>query len=236
MEFFTKITGLKLNNKKGFTLAEVLITLAVIGVVAAITIPAVINKIEEQRAKSLVKKTVSTLVNANKMARANYDYEEDEFVDCVIPKTETLNDRKSMCSLINTYVKGAKYISLSGYSTTNYYYFKSVNLKAAYQLPSGVIVFLDANEPTKFYIDINGKKGPNKTTRGTQNGFTSISYSGDSNRYGTIDWSGKPEKFYDVYVYNMKRNLIFEYVEERIAFVSLIVWQDYGATLWMLNH
>ena len=31
-------------NKKGFTLAEVLITLGIIGVIAAITIPAIIGK------------------------------------------------------------------------------------------------------------------------------------------------------------------------------------------------
>ena len=225
MEFFTKITGLKLNNKKGFTLAEVLITLAVIGVVAAITIPAVINKLEEQRAKSLVKKTVSTLVNANKMARANYDYDEDEFVACVNPETETLNDRKSMCSLINTYVKGAKYIPL-----TNYVFvadFKTINLTAAYRLSSGVIVYLSTRQG-EFCIDINGTKGPNKITKGTRNGQTTVSY-GPTETHTYDDFSGKPEKFYDIYVYNIRG---YKFINGGdLAFDS-----DYGATLYLLNH
>ena len=35
-------------NKKGFTLAEVLITLGIIGVVAALTMPALINSYEKK--------------------------------------------------------------------------------------------------------------------------------------------------------------------------------------------
>ena len=34
-----------LNSKKGFTLAEVLITIAIIGIVAALTIPALLTSI-----------------------------------------------------------------------------------------------------------------------------------------------------------------------------------------------
>ena len=50
--------------KKGFTLAEVLITLAIIGVVAAISIPSVISNSQQQEFKTGLKKAVSVLNSA----------------------------------------------------------------------------------------------------------------------------------------------------------------------------
>ena len=54
--------------KNGFTLAEVLITLVIIGVVAALTISAVINTYVESSTVSKVKKGLSTLAQAKKLA------------------------------------------------------------------------------------------------------------------------------------------------------------------------
>ena len=50
--------------KKGFTLAEVLITLLIIGVVAALTIPSVISNYQQQEFKTGLKKAVSVLNEA----------------------------------------------------------------------------------------------------------------------------------------------------------------------------
>ena len=50
--------------KKGFTLAEVLITLAIIGVVAALTIPSVISNYQQMEFKTGLKKAVSVLNEA----------------------------------------------------------------------------------------------------------------------------------------------------------------------------
>ena len=47
-------------KKNGFTLAEVLITLAIIGVVATMTLPAVMTNTAEQQAKSALKKGINT--------------------------------------------------------------------------------------------------------------------------------------------------------------------------------
>ena len=54
-------------KKNGFTLAEVLITLAIIGVVASLTLPALMTNTGEQQAKSALKKGVNTLTEAAKM-------------------------------------------------------------------------------------------------------------------------------------------------------------------------
>ena len=50
-----------MKRNKGFTLAEVLITLAIIGVVAAISIPSVISNTQQQEFKTGLRKAISTL-------------------------------------------------------------------------------------------------------------------------------------------------------------------------------
>lgn len=57
-------------NKSGFTLAEVLITLAIIGVVAALTIPSVISNSQQQEFKTGLRKAVSVLNSAITMSIA----------------------------------------------------------------------------------------------------------------------------------------------------------------------
>ena len=52
-------------KKNGFTLAEVLITLGVIGVVAALTLPSVISKFQNQAYLAALKKSYSTIQNAH---------------------------------------------------------------------------------------------------------------------------------------------------------------------------
>ena len=58
---------MRINFKKynfGFTLAEVLITLVIIGVIAAITVPTLINKTQNQEYVSKLKKAYSTFTQA----------------------------------------------------------------------------------------------------------------------------------------------------------------------------
>ena len=51
-------------KKTGFTLAEVLITLTIIGVVATLTLPALMNNTAEQQYKAALKKGINTLTVA----------------------------------------------------------------------------------------------------------------------------------------------------------------------------
>lgn len=63
-------------KKNGFTLAEVLITLAIIGVVATLTLPALMTNTAEQQAKTAFKKGINTMTEAVQMNQAieGFDY------------------------------------------------------------------------------------------------------------------------------------------------------------------
>lgn len=58
------------NKPQGFTLAEVLITLAIIGVVAAITIPSMLNNSAKKDAYSKLLKAYSNIVNISNTIRS----------------------------------------------------------------------------------------------------------------------------------------------------------------------
>ena len=67
-----KYTKEKLERKKAFTLAEVLITLGIIGVVAAISIPTLMQNANEKDTVAKVQKAYNVMANAYKLATAEY--------------------------------------------------------------------------------------------------------------------------------------------------------------------
>ncbi len=64
-----------MKKSSAFTLAEVLITLGIIGVVAAMTIPNLIANTNGAKFRSGFKKAISTLNQAGLMAQAQYDFD-----------------------------------------------------------------------------------------------------------------------------------------------------------------
>ena len=66
--------GVCMKEMRAFTLAEVLITLGVIGVVAALTMPSVMSNVRELVIKNQFKKTYSVISNAFKKAEADLGY------------------------------------------------------------------------------------------------------------------------------------------------------------------
>ena len=61
--------------RKAFTLAEVLITLGIIGVVAAMTIPNLISNINGAKYRNQFKKAMSTLSQAARMNQAQFEWD-----------------------------------------------------------------------------------------------------------------------------------------------------------------
>jgi prepilin-type N-terminal cleavage/methylation domain-containing protein len=61
-----------MKNRKGFTLAEVLITLTIIGIVASLTIPSLVNNVQDAQYKTAWKKAYSTLTQVTQRIVADY--------------------------------------------------------------------------------------------------------------------------------------------------------------------
>ena len=99
--------------QKGFTLAEVLITLGIIGVVAAMTIPTLIANTRSQQYRSTLKKTIATLSNAARMAQAQYgfDYAGISAQCGANAAKENPEQTQTICAILNGTLTGATYVN-----------------------------------------------------------------------------------------------------------------------------
>ena len=85
----------KYSFKKGFTLAEVLITLGIIGVVAALTIPTLLAKYQQKTLNTQFKKSYALINQALRNVQAQYDY----FPKCYyLPSDDPNNYFESGCA------------------------------------------------------------------------------------------------------------------------------------------
>ncbi len=106
-------------KRSGFTLAEVLITLGIIGVVAAMTIPNLIANTNGAKFRSQFKKTISTLNQAGLMAQAQYDFDyagtgaaaaDGTGGGCVAGASDHPETVMTFCSILNGTLTGQTYI------------------------------------------------------------------------------------------------------------------------------
>lgn len=170
--------------KHAFTLAEILITLGIIGVVAALTVPSLINKIQDKHFKTVYKKDVALISEAMKMLYVN----NDEYFDtsynglpksvCALSEYLKISHISFNCSGIEVYaddpiqkfdnwiVKSYENMWHSGSSDS--LWFTKDNIKmpnvSTYEyttihLANGAMVFFPCCD--KIYIDVNGYKKPN---------------------------------------------------------------------------
>lgn len=100
--------------KKAFTLSEVLITLAIIGIVAALTLPVIHSKYEIALSKNKFKKNMAVLNQMGQMSRLKFGY---DFSTLQMSKYNTTcglenSSDFTICGLVNDSLKGAKYLGL----------------------------------------------------------------------------------------------------------------------------
>lgn len=169
----------------GFTLAEVLITLTIIGIVAALTIPTLVTNYQKRQYVVQLQKVYSSLANAAKMLMADeqvdnlnntYLREPDEY------DWDTQGKKKEMYEnsagrFLKTYFKVTKVCPYTDYNTSSECVgetYKQIDgsddnvvIPSGYcvQISSGATICLSYpftnSFPAQFHIDVNGPKGPN---------------------------------------------------------------------------
>jgi len=165
-----------MTKRFGFTLAEVLITLAIIGVVAAMTMPTLINNTNGAQFKTAYKKALSVLNQAVVMNIALDDYDlagtsanstkDEDTISLYRMFTNRTNGSLMSDDEVGTYkvtiADDGKTPTgeATAVPTTNYTFRFQDGI--AFSFENTAAACTEAN-PCFGWIDANGTKGPNKT-------------------------------------------------------------------------
>ena len=142
----------KWSIKKGFTLAEVLITLGIIGVVVSLTMPTLIQNTKKSEATARIKKFISVVNQALISAESDYGMREDWVIG-------EMNNSDTAFEFLNTYIKP---------------YIKSFEIekRVLSNKNMATLRFVDGSQMSvkigtcyDIYYDINGEKAPNELGR-----------------------------------------------------------------------
>lgn len=135
----------------GFTVAEVLITLGIIGVVAAMTLPSLIGNYRKHIVATRLKTSYSILSQAIIRSIAS----NNEYTDWDFPPASE-NSKDWLNKYITPYIEVLE-IGISDEYTPEY------EKKVTYiKLKNGTVICLHVGTYVDFIIDINGSKKPNK--------------------------------------------------------------------------
>ena len=171
--------------KRGFTLAEVIITLGVVGVLAALTIPVLITQVEKRQTANRLRLVFSQITQA--VERSEFDNEDitswmfsgkpaNENFENYLAKYMIINEIPELITL-NT--SGIKYMEISGNQETSLRVVKTPGY--FYTLPNGTELFVTSRVITSggigILIDLNGHKSPpNQFGKDTFYGVISTNY------------------------------------------------------------
>lgn len=174
------------NVKNAFTLAEVIIVIAIIGVVAAITIPNVVKNYQKKVTASKLKQTYSILAQALEKAKVEYgdidtwDFYGGTQVDTNIVTAAVDNSKNFFDKYLVPYLKHSENTKVAtlnemGYKngileSNNEQYVNSSYKYAFFKLQNGAYLLMGSNfdgttwilENPFIMIDINGNQSPNK--------------------------------------------------------------------------
>ncbi len=184
----------------GFTLAEVLITLGIIGIVAALTIPSIITKYQKKETAKKLQQAYNLLQQTASLAQAEYgdmdtwdcfikgNMSAEQFANkYIIPFFQNSNIKKYGSWVVAGYKEPPKL--MDGTDTSAYQYY--------FQISQGYIYSTfayDTNDRRIFliYMDINGTNGKNRLGRDI---FVA-----------TYGYSSKKEYQYKLHMYNYSQS------------------------------
>ena len=148
---------------KGFTLAEALITLVIIGIIAALTIPSILINTEQNEYRSALKKALSTLNQVIELNIALEGYGPIETVDMTTPNDEDslYNFFRKRMNILST----SKDFDMGG--TANYTFFTVDGMR--YEFPQDPTAIAGGNFATNNgHCGTNNKDLPQEDTEGTE--------------------------------------------------------------------
>nr|QGT49813.1 hypothetical protein Melaina855_2000 [uncultured Candidatus Melainabacteria bacterium] len=158
--------------KEGFTLAEVLITLGIIGVVAAMTIPGLMTKYQQEQTVVKLKKAISVI---NQAYRLSYDDIGEPISSFDIGAEEYFKNYWAPYIKVLSYCTTAKSCGYKSLSPWKYPDGKQVEVtliapkaRTTFYSMDGVLYVIltthgDMTVPNyNIYVDINGGNGPNQ--------------------------------------------------------------------------
>lgn len=153
-------------RKQGFTLAEVLITLTIIGIVAALTIPSVTRQFQEAQFRNSFKKIYSDIAQATTMVKNEYGLINSIVDSGGLPEMRTVFCQHLKCSqeygwnMEGTCASSTRYTL---YGDAGGWY----NDRPCAVLVNGATInfmwdVLPSIVDRYLVVDVNGKKSPNK--------------------------------------------------------------------------
>lgn len=157
----------KVNSKRAFTLAEVLVTLAIIGIVAALTVPVVIAKFRQHEFKTAGKKAFSELSAAIQTLSLQYGLSIQDYTDSSDAQKEKFyNTLKKTLNIVKTDTGSDGHTILI------------TNDGFAYHI-------INVNE---YYVDVNNNASPTKLSA-AQSDWERADYDDEDDLFDSMSWN-----------------------------------------------
>lgn len=169
-----------LSNSKnfGFTLAEVLITLGIIGIIAALTLPTLLNNVQDKILEAQVKKAKSVVVNGYKLMMAHDEIFKVENIP-FLTKCNSMDDieclskeHKEAFQILTDSADGLSAdIMPEQYAISEKNLpspFKWTDTKYMYGTDDGMVFGIIPNDTLTGFdviVDVNAKSNPNTATK-----------------------------------------------------------------------
>ena len=172
-----------MTKRFGFTLAEVLITLGIIGVVAAMTMPTLMNQTNGAQYKAAYKKALSAISQA---VTLNVALDDVSFADTLAGTAGSQAANANGASIASLLTSRMNVVKATTADATNAGYTISANGSTLTQSADNTTLFFNdgstftfkgaeagcshgqagvTDHPCYGYIDVNGAKGPNKVVK-----------------------------------------------------------------------
>ena len=181
---FIKKKGEKIMTKRfGFTLAEVLITLGIIGVVAAMTMPTLMNQTNGAQYKAAYKKALSAISQA---VTLNVALDDVSFADTLAGTAGSQAANANGASIASLLTSRMNVVKATTADANNVGYSIAANGSTLTQAAGNTTLFFNdgstftfkgdeagctqgqagvTDHPCYGYLDVNGAKGPNKVVK-----------------------------------------------------------------------